>query len=165
MLAIVWLVLTFDAGRGQRSTVFGTYAIGMAVISLGAILVPVLGERESAAADRDDHTAAVGEARADAESAREEAASAREDADAHRAEADDLREQVAVRDDELAALRDSQATFELYEDKGGKFRWRLRHRNSNVIADSGQGYSSRTKAFDGIDSVKRNAPNAETTGA
>lgn len=56
-----------------------------------------------------------------------------------------------------------QATFEVYEDRSGKFRWRLRHRNGNIIADSGQGYSNRSGAFDGIESVKRNASNAEIT--
>ena len=57
-----------------------------------------------------------------------------------------------------------QSQFELYTDKGGKYRWRLRHRNRNVIADSAQGYSSRQKAQQGlnaVNSVKRNAPNAE----
>jgi uncharacterized protein YegP (UPF0339 family)/uncharacterized membrane protein len=151
VLAIVWLVLTFEGGRGQRTIVFATYAIGMAVIALGAILVPMLGEREpvteSAHADAE---AAVAEATADAESAREEA-------DSHRAEADDLREQVAARTDELAALHDSQATFELYEDRGGKYRWRLRHRNSNIIADSAQGYARKVGAQNGIESVRRNA--------
>jgi len=52
------------------------------------------------------------------------------------------------------------ATFELYEDAGGKWRWRLRHRNGNVLADSGEGYASRSGAVDAIESVKRNAPGA-----
>ncbi|MDT3434096.1 DUF1508 domain-containing protein [Haloarcula sp. 1CSR25-25] len=57
----------------------------------------------------------------------------------------------------IAAAMDSKATFELYEDSGGKFRWRLRHRNSNIIADSAQGYSSRQKAMQGLRSVQSNA--------
>lgn len=59
------------------------------------------------------------------------------------------------------------ATFELYEDTAGEYRWRLRHDNGNVIADSGEGYSSKQKARLGIDSVKLNAPEAtveETDG-
>ena len=52
------------------------------------------------------------------------------------------------------------ATFELYEDRQGEFRWRLVHRNGNVIADSGEGYATRQKAEQGIRSVKENAPDA-----
>jgi uncharacterized protein YegP (UPF0339 family) len=55
----------------------------------------------------------------------------------------------------------SKATFELYVDRGGDHRWRLVHDNGNVIADSGEGYATRQKARQGIQSVKRNAPDAE----
>jgi amphi-Trp domain-containing protein len=54
----------------------------------------------------------------------------------------------------------SGATFELYEDSAGEYRWRLRHRNGNIIADGGEGYASKQKAIQGIDSVKKNAPGA-----
>jgi uncharacterized protein YegP (UPF0339 family) len=54
-----------------------------------------------------------------------------------------------------------QAAFELYEDSAGEYRWRLRHRNGNIVADSGEGYTSRSAAEDAINSVKRNAPNAD----
>jgi uncharacterized protein YegP (UPF0339 family) len=57
------------------------------------------------------------------------------------------------------------AAFEIFEDNGGEFRWRLRHRNGNILADSSEGYSSRSGARDGIESVKRNAPGAETEPA
>ncbi|QLD86036.1 DUF1508 domain-containing protein [Natronomonas halophila] len=53
------------------------------------------------------------------------------------------------------------ATFELYEDNRGEYRWRLRHDNGNIIADSGEGYSSRSSAQDAVDGVKRNAPGAD----
>jgi hypothetical protein len=52
----------------------------------------------------------------------------------------------------------SKARFELYEDREGKWRWRLVHRNGNIIADSGEGYASAQKAEQGLDSVRRNAP-------
>jgi len=52
----------------------------------------------------------------------------------------------------------SQATFELYEDNAGQYRWRLVHRNGNVIADGSEGYASKQKAKQGLDSVKSNAP-------
>ena len=52
------------------------------------------------------------------------------------------------------------ATFELYVDRAGEHRWRLRHQNGNIIADSGEGYSSKANAINGIESVKENAPSA-----
>ncbi|WP_101297953.1 HVO_2922 family protein [Halegenticoccus soli] len=55
----------------------------------------------------------------------------------------------------------SKATFEVYEDGRGEYRWRLRHDNGNIIADGGEGYATRQKAKQGIESVKRNAPDAE----
>jgi uncharacterized protein YegP (UPF0339 family) len=70
---------------------------------------------------------------------------------------------------ELAPTADvldiGQAAFEVFEDASGEFRWRLRHRNGNILADSGQGYAARTGAWDGIESVKRNAPGAEVESA
>ncbi len=53
------------------------------------------------------------------------------------------------------------ATFELYVDSADDWRWRLRHDNGNIIADSGEGYASKAKAKQGIESVKTNAPDAE----
>ena len=50
------------------------------------------------------------------------------------------------------------ATFELYKDKAGEFRWRLRHENGQIIADSGEGYTTKANAKNGIQSVKENAP-------
>ena len=60
-------------------------------------------------------------------------------------------------DDDAAA---SKATFELYADSVDDWRWRLRHDNGNIVADSGQGYASKQKAKQGLDSVKSNAPGA-----
>lgn len=54
----------------------------------------------------------------------------------------------------------SDATFELYEDRAGEWRWRLVHDNGNIIANGGQGYSSKRRAREGIRSVKRNASGA-----
>lgn len=55
----------------------------------------------------------------------------------------------------------SKATFELYEDRAGEWRWRLVHDNGNVIADGGEGYTTKRRAKDGLRSVKRNAPDAD----
>lgn len=57
----------------------------------------------------------------------------------------------------------SDAIFELYEDSAGQWRWRLVHENGNIIADCGEGYASKQKAEQGIQSVKANAPDAAVT--
>ena len=60
----------------------------------------------------------------------------------------------------------SDATFELFRDAADDHRWRLVHDNGNIIADGGQGYASKQKAKQGLNSVKSNAPGAaveETT--
>ncbi|GCF14814.1 hypothetical protein Harman_27490 [Haloarcula mannanilytica] len=54
----------------------------------------------------------------------------------------------------------SKATFEVYEDSAEQYRWRLRHDNGNIIADGGEGYASKQKAKQGLESVKDNAPGA-----
>ncbi|MGS0561386.1 YegP family protein [Microbacterium aurugineum] len=50
--------------------------------------------------------------------------------------------------------------FELYTDKSGEYRFRLKAGNGEVIAIS-EGYSSKSAALNGIESVRRNAPDAE----
>lgn len=53
--------------------------------------------------------------------------------------------------------------FELFRDAAGEWRWRLVATNGNIIADSGEGYSSKQGAKRGIESVKKGAPAAEIT--
>jgi uncharacterized protein len=53
------------------------------------------------------------------------------------------------------------AAFELYKDSKGEYRWRLKHSNGQTIATGGEGYSSRASAVAGIESVKKNAADAE----
>jgi uncharacterized protein YegP (UPF0339 family) len=50
--------------------------------------------------------------------------------------------------------------FEMYRDKGGEFRFRLKAKNGSIIAKS-QGYSSKTNCKNGIESVKKNAATEE----
>jgi len=50
------------------------------------------------------------------------------------------------------------ATFEVYKDKGGEFRWRLRAANSQIIATSGEGYKEKRSCLSAVESVKRDAP-------
>ena len=50
--------------------------------------------------------------------------------------------------------------FELYKDKAGKFRFRLKAGNGQVIAVS-EAYESKASANNGIASVRKNAPDAK----
>jgi uncharacterized protein YegP (UPF0339 family) len=52
------------------------------------------------------------------------------------------------------------ARFELFRDAGGKFRFRLKAANGEVIASS-EAYTSKASAQGGIESVKTNAASAE----
>jgi uncharacterized protein YegP (UPF0339 family) len=49
--------------------------------------------------------------------------------------------------------------FEIYKDKAGEFRVRFKY-NSEVMLSS-EGYSSKGSAQAAIDSVKKNAPDAD----
>jgi uncharacterized protein YegP (UPF0339 family) len=60
----------------------------------------------------------------------------------------------------------ARAKFEVYKDRGGEFRWRLRATNTQVLAVSGDGYKARRDCINAIESVKRdvaNAPVEDTT--
>jgi uncharacterized protein YegP (UPF0339 family) len=53
--------------------------------------------------------------------------------------------------------------FEVYRSNDAlDWRWRLRSANGEVVA-SGEGYSSKQHAKDGVASVKSLVPDAETT--
>lgn len=52
--------------------------------------------------------------------------------------------------------------FQLYQDRSGAYRFRLRSRNGNIIAVS-EGYRTRQNCIDGIESVRRNAFSSEKT--
>ncbi|GGN65951.1 YegP family protein [Nocardia rhizosphaerihabitans] len=49
--------------------------------------------------------------------------------------------------------------FEIFADAAGKFRWRLKAGNSEIIAQS-QAYESKDAAKKGISSVQTNAAGA-----
>ena len=50
------------------------------------------------------------------------------------------------------------AEFELYKDKSGEYRWRLQAENNEVIADSGEGYTTKANCQQGIELVRKLAP-------
>ncbi|MFC6735025.1 YegP family protein [Halolamina salina] len=135
-IGVAYFVAVFPGGwsiRNGNTTVIGLYGLGLLLVGAGGVLVPLLSGRGEEAADL-----------------RRELA-----------ELDDVLEDSAADEADLAArlwsLRQSQARFELYEDNGGEFRWRLRHRNGNIVATSGEGYTRRHNAQKGLESVRRNA--------
>ena len=47
--------------------------------------------------------------------------------------------------------------FEMYVDKAGEYRFRLKARNGEIIAVS-EGYKKKASCLNGIESIKKNAP-------
>ncbi len=74
---------------------------------------------------------------------------------------------------EIAHLEDQTADpiveavnpkFEIYTDKAGEFRFRLKARNGEIILAS-EGYKAKASCENGIESVRKNAPDAEIVEA
>ncbi len=151
LAAIAWFVSVYPASGWPTDTghtgVIGLYTVGFAIIALAAVVVPMLSRAETETASE----RAAREAR-EAEDADERAA-----LDRTREERDDAMAALEAQAAELEAVKQSQARFELFQDRGGGWRWRLRHNNGNVIADSAESYSSKQKCQQGLHSVKRNA--------
>ena len=68
--------------------------------------------------------------------------------------------EAKLEDQTVAEVADvTNPKFEMYTDKTGEFRFRLKARNGEVIAAS-EGYKAKASCLNGIDSVRRNAPDA-----
>ncbi len=163
-VAWFWLVYpqNWQFGTQQIWNVLGLGGAGIALMVIAAVIVPLVTDQERLAreaAEDEARAAANREAAASdrAVTAETRAATAERDAEADAAAAVAAESALDDANAALAAFEASQAQFELYADAAGDYRWRLRHRNGNVIADGGQGYASRQKAQQGIQSVKRNA--------
>lgn len=50
--------------------------------------------------------------------------------------------------------------FEIYTDKAGEFRFRLKARNGEIILSS-EGYKAKASCKNGVESVRKNAPEAK----
>lgn len=55
----------------------------------------------------------------------------------------------------------SNPKYQVYQDRAGEYRFRLKARNGQIVAVS-EGYTSHKACMDGVESVRRNAPDAET---
>ena len=65
---------------------------------------------------------------------------------------------VAV-EDQTRNEKQSNPKYELYKDKAGEFRFRLKASNGQIIGKS-EGYKAKASAKKGIASIAKNAPDA-----
>ena len=69
---------------------------------------------------------------------------------------------AAVEDQTIEGFaKEKHPKFEVYTDKAGEFRFRLKATNGQIIA-VGEGYKAKESCLNGIESIKKNAPGAET---
>lgn len=160
--ALPWFLIEYPGWREVASDIIALYAGGLLIMAIGGVFVPMVTSR----AEREERMLAQ-----EAELRRLQAALADAGADEEdlsrlvnqlRADQADTAADEADLAAELRAIRDSQGRFELYVDNAGEWRWRLRHRNGNMIANSGEGYTQRHNAQKGMQSVRRNALGATT---
>ena len=55
----------------------------------------------------------------------------------------------------------SNPKYQVYQDRAGEYRFRLKARNGQIVAVS-EGYTSHKACMDGVESVRRNGPDGET---
>ena len=69
--------------------------------------------------------------------------------------------EAAKLEDQTVAGFETQTNpkFEVYKDKAGEFRFRLKARNGEIIA-VGEGYKAKASCLNGIASIVKNAPDA-----
>lgn len=149
-LAIIWFIIAFPAQWSPTSgqpMIIGLYTLGLVVIAFGGVFIPL-----ASGGPKPDEGAGPMRAQHD-----DEMGALRAERDAARASMTDSEADEADLAAQLRLLRRSQARFELYRSRDDQWRWRLRHRNGNVIADSGESYTRRHNAQNGIESVRRNA--------
>ena len=62
-------------------------------------------------------------------------------------------------EDQTRDEKQTHPKYELYKDKGGEFRFRLKAANGEIIGKS-EGYKAKASAKKGIASIAKNAPEA-----
>ncbi|WP_254272899.1 HVO_2922 family protein [Haloarcula marina] len=170
LVATIWFTTIYPAGWNgpEGNPAVTLYAVGLALAAIGAVFAPLLTGRQEEYDRVHEEAAVAAEATERANEETERTAAERDSVTDELLASESAREafstaldateaELSVAQATIAAAMDSKATFEMYADKAGKYRWRLRHRNGNVIADSAQGYSSRQKAMQGLRSVQTNA--------
>lgn len=67
---------------------------------------------------------------------------------------------AAIEDQTVAGFEtEKNPKFEVYSDKSGEVRFRLKAKNGQVIA-TGEGYKTKAGCMNGIESIKKNAADA-----
>ena len=69
-------------------------------------------------------------------------------------------EKKATEEKQASDEKKAKASFEVYKDKAGEYRWRLRAMNKQILATSGEGYKEKRSCLAAIESVKRAAVEA-----
>jgi len=164
-VAAVWFLLVFPGDWSVQTgnqPVIVLYVVGLAVITLGGVVAPlVVGTTREELAASEGRAAELESELADVRAERDELAAERDDLESALEEAREAGVASDAAGEELQSLVDSlrasQARFELYEDESGEWRWRLRHRNGNVVATGGEGYTRKHNAQKGLASVRANA--------
>ena len=64
-----------------------------------------------------------------------------------------------VEDQTEEGVREKCPKFEVYVDKAGEFRFRLKAVNGQIIA-TGEGYKAKASCLNGIESIRKNALDA-----
>jgi len=190
LAAVGWFTTVYpfewQLGRAATTNVILLYTVGISIITLSGVIAPVTVGQSRA---RSAAETALAAAREESDERGRDAATLRAEVDERderidrlEAELDELREsrdaaqaEVGAARQETAAereraddaeahadrLHESSATFQLYRDKASEWRWRLVHRNGNIVATSGEGYASDRNARRGMRSVTRNALGAD----
>ena len=185
VVAVAWFVIEYPEGwtwnfNSVTSTIIILlYLAGFAIIAMAGVMAPMFAEQRQARreAERDlleardelaererelkEREREARERERERDEAREEAEAERERAEEAREEAEAERERADKAEAHVDRLYDSNATFQLYEDKADEWRWRLVHQNSNIVATGSEGYASDRNARRGMRSVRRNALGAD----
>jgi uncharacterized protein YegP (UPF0339 family) len=67
---------------------------------------------------------------------------------------------MAVEEQQSTGEQHQPMVFQVYEDSASEFRWRLVAGNNRTVADSGEGYDSRSNAHRAVEDVQSSAPRA-----
>jgi len=171
VVAVAWFVIEYPEGwtwnfNSVTSTIIILlYLAGFAIIAMGGVMAPMFAEQRRARreAERDLREARdeLAERERELKEREREARERERERDEAREEAEAERERADEAEAHVDRLYDSNATFQLYEDKADEWRWRLVHQNSNIVATGSEGYASDRNARRGMRSVRRNALGAD----
>jgi uncharacterized protein YegP (UPF0339 family) len=157
LAALPWFVQEYPGWRPVASDIIALYAGGLLVMAIGGVLVPIVSSRAERSEQLVHQERELGDLRRALDDANADEADIASLVSQLRSDKADTAADEADLATQLRSIRSSQGRFELYLDNAGEWRWRLRHRNGNVIATSGEGYTRRHNAQKGLQSVRSNA--------